>query len=59
MQSYCAGQLRCCVLARRSLYFRVLSRASLRGASHLALLATLIIGPPTSSEGSDALQGAE
>jgi len=43
MQSYCAARLHRCVLARRSLYFHVLSRGSLRAASHPGLLVTLFI----------------
>ena len=44
MQSYCAGRLLRCVLARRSPYFPVLSRASLRAASQPPPLAPLFIG---------------
>jgi acetolactate synthase-1/3 small subunit len=43
VQSCCAGRLRRCFLARRSLYICVLSRVSLRAAWQPALLATLFI----------------
>ena len=43
MLDYCATRLFRCVLARRSSYHRVLSRGSLRVASHTGLLATSII----------------